>query len=57
MEIEKNKLYKRGRDYPPYAEPFVKMAMVMYGHEILKWFTKDELKDYPNPKGYTDSLP
>ena len=61
-EIEDEKLYRRGRDYPPYAtakkgEGSVKMPMSLYGKEIKFWFTEEELKDYPNPKGYTGSLP
>jgi hypothetical protein len=55
-EINDEKLYVRGRDYPPYAKG-VKMSMAMTGKKVKVWFTDEDLKDYPNPKGYTGSLP
>lgn len=55
-EVEDEKLYVRGRDYPPYAKD-CKMAMSMYGKELKFWFTDEDLKDYPDPNGYTGSLP
>ena len=57
VKIEDEKWYVRGRDYPPYNKNGVKMSMAMSGKEVKKWFTKEELKDYPKPKAYTGSLP
>jgi hypothetical protein len=33
------------------------MAKVMTGSEVKKWFTEEDLKEYPKPDGYTGSLP
>lgn len=57
MEIEDDKGYVRGRDYPPYDKDGIKMSMCMTGKAVKKWFTPEELKDYPKPDAYTGSLP
>lgn len=56
MKIEDDKLYARGTDYPAYKDG-IKMHMVMLGKELKKWFTEDELADYPQPNAYCGSLP
>ena len=63
MEIDKEKMYRRGIDYPPYWAnkdgTNVKMHLAMPGKELLKWFTEKELtkKGYPHPEAYHGSLP
>jgi hypothetical protein len=56
MKIEDDKMYRRGKDYPPYKDG-VKMSIAMSGNELKRWFTEEELKDYPKPDAYTGSLP
>jgi len=55
-QIEDEKWYRRGRDYPPYKGD-VKMTIAMQGKEVKKWFTEKELKDYPKRSAYVGSLP
>ena len=59
-EIDDEKYYRRGRDYPAYARPAkgsAKMSIAMTGEELKFWFTEEELKEYPKPNAYTGSLP
>lgn len=55
-KINKQKWYRRGKDYPPYKDN-VKLPIAMKGSELLQWFTEEELKEYPKPEAYTGSLP
>ena len=61
VKILDDKMYRRGRDYPPYAKgkvnAWVKMSIAMQGKEVKEWFTEEELKGYPKPDAYTGSLP
>ena len=60
MNVEKEKSYRRGVDYPAYAPKkfgSVKMSIAMKGQELLTWFTEEDLKNYPKPNAYTGSLP
>ena len=56
MKIEDEVWYRRGRDYPAYKNN-VKMSISLKGNELKKWFTEEELKDYPKPNAYAGSLP
>ena len=47
---------QRGKDYPFYKDG-IKMSMCMSEDEVKKWFSEEDLKDYPNEDGYTGSLP
>lgn len=60
MQVEKEKWYRRGVDYPAYAPKkfgSAKMSIAMKGEEVLTWFTEKELEHYPNPNAYAGSLP
>jgi hypothetical protein len=57
LEIEDEKWYRRGRDYPAYNRNGVKMQIALQGKEVKHWFTKEELKDYPKPNAYAGFLP
>jgi len=56
MKIDGAKWYRRGKDYPYYKD-HVKLSIAMRGDELARWFTEEELKDYPKPEAYTGSLP
>lgn len=56
LDIEDDKMYRRGRDYPYYKD-HVKMQLNMHGKEVKQWFTEEELRDYPKPNAYCGSLP
>ena len=56
MENEK-KLLHRGRDYPFYNKDGIKMSMCMDEEEVKSWFSEEDLKGFPDEKGYTGSLP
>ena len=63
-DYEDEKLYRRGRDFPPHSsghdkdkKECVKMSMGMYGKEIKRWFREEELEAYPDNEAYIGSLP